>query len=73
MRVIMNIKVVGIDLAKHYFQVCVLSNGNKVASNKKVTRAKLLEVVRQFTENTLIAMEACLEADYRINVLLRSA
>ena len=25
----MSIKVVGIDLAKHYFQVCVLSNENK--------------------------------------------
>lgn len=31
----MSIKVVGIDLAKHYFQVCVLSNENKVTSNKK--------------------------------------
>jgi len=52
----MSIKVVGIDLAKHFFQVCVLSNENKVTSNKKVTRAKLLDVIRQFPENTLIAM-----------------
>lgn len=46
----MSIKVVGIDLAKHYFQVCVLPNENKVTSNKKGTRAKLLDVVRQFPE-----------------------
>ena len=60
----MSIKVVGIDLAKHFFQVCVLSNENKVTSNKKVTRAKLLDVVRQFPENTLIAMEACGSSNY---------
>ncbi len=60
----MSINVVGIDLAKHYFQVCVLSNENKVTSNKKVTRAKLLDVVRQFPENTLIAMEACGSSNY---------
>lgn len=60
----MSIKVVGIDLAKHYFQVCVLSNENKVTSNKKVTRTKLLDVVRRFPENTLIAMEACGSSNY---------
>lgn len=55
----MSIKVVGIDLTKHFFQVCILSNENKITSNKKATRAKLLDVVRQFPEKTLIAMEAC--------------
>ena len=60
----MSIKVVGIDLAKHFFQVCVLSNENKITSNKKVTRAKLLDVVRQFPEQTLIAMEACGSSNY---------
>jgi len=32
----MSIKVVGIDLAKHFFHVCALSNENKVTSNKKL-------------------------------------
>ena len=31
---------------------------------KKVTRAKLLDAVRQFPENTLIAMEACGSSNY---------
>jgi len=35
--------------------MCILSNKNKVTSN----RSKLLDVIRQFPENTLIAMEAC--------------
>jgi len=60
----MNIKVVGIDLAKHYFQVCVLTDENKIHSNKKVTRTRLLDVVRQFPEGTLIAMEACGSSNY---------
>ena len=60
----MSIKAVGINLAKHYFQVCVSSNENKVTSNKKVTGANFLDVVRQFSENTLIAMEACGSSNY---------
>ena len=60
----MNIKVVCIDLAKHYFHVCILTDENKIYSNKKVTRARLLDIVRQFTEVTLIAMEACGSSNY---------
>ncbi|MFT6139901.1 MAG: transposase [Psychromonas sp.] len=60
----MNIKVVGIDLAKHYFQVCVLTDQDEIYSNKKVTRARLLDVLRQFPEGTLIAMEACATSNY---------
>jgi transposase len=60
----MNIKVVGIDLAKHYFQVCVLTDQDEIHSNKKVTRARLLDVLRQFPEGTLIAMEACSTSNY---------
>ncbi|MBD2807133.1 IS110 family transposase, partial [Xenorhabdus sp. ZM] len=36
------IKVVGIDLAKHVFQVCVWLTDNSIAWNKKVSRQKLL-------------------------------
>ncbi|WP_275113973.1 hypothetical protein [Psychromonas antarctica] len=41
----MNIKMVGINLAKHYFQVFVLTYKNEIHSNKKATRARLLDVV----------------------------
>nr|MCA6222591.1 IS110 family transposase [Photorhabdus antumapuensis] len=37
------IKVVGIDLAKNVFQVCVWLTDNSVAWNKKVSRQKLLD------------------------------
>ncbi|WP_234498126.1 IS110 family transposase [Vibrio maritimus] len=54
----MNIKVVGIDIAKSIFQVCVLLQDNKVAWNRKITRTDLMKKLSQFPENTLIAMEA---------------
>lgn len=55
----MNIKVVGIDIAKSVFQVCVLLHDNKVAWNRKITRSDLMKKLSQLPENTLIAMEAC--------------
>lgn len=53
----MDIKVIGIDLAKNVFQVCVCLMDNSVMSNKKVNRNKLLDKIRQFPEGSLIAME----------------
>ncbi|AYA39356.1 IS110 family transposase [Xenorhabdus nematophila] len=58
------IKVVGIDLAKNVFQVCVWLTDNSIAWNKKVSRQKLLDTLRAFPPNTLIAMEACQGAHY---------
>ncbi|MDW2158883.1 IS110 family transposase [Vibrio sp. 1942] len=55
----MNIKVVGIDIAKSVFQVCVLLHDNKVAWNRKITRSDLMKKLSQLPESTLIAMEAC--------------
>ncbi|WP_028116867.1 IS110 family transposase [Ferrimonas senticii] len=60
----MKIKVVGIDLAKDIFQVCVLREDGKVQRNRKVRRNKLLHEVRQLPEGTLIAMEACASSHY---------
>jgi transposase len=37
---------------------------NKIHSNTKVTRARLLDVVRQFPESTLNPMEACGKSKY---------
>ncbi len=38
----MNIKIVGIDLAKNIFQICVLLKDNSIHRNYKVSRAKFL-------------------------------
>ncbi len=39
------IKVVGIDLAKNVFQVCVWMADGSVASNRKISWQKLLDTV----------------------------
>lgn len=52
------IRVVGIDIAKSVFQVCVWMNDGFVAWNKKISRSRLQDTVRQFEPGTLIAMEA---------------
>ncbi|WP_320151020.1 IS110 family transposase [uncultured Tolumonas sp.] len=53
------IRVVGIDIAKSVFQVCVWMVDGSVAWNRKISRQKLLDTLRQFESGTLIAMEAC--------------
>lgn len=53
------IRVVGIDIAKSDFQVCVWMVDGSVAWNRKISRQKLLDTLRQFESDTLIAMEAC--------------
>ncbi|WP_340618444.1 IS110 family transposase [Xenorhabdus entomophaga] len=58
------IKVVGIDLAKNIFQVCVWMEDGSVTSNRKISRQKLLDTVRTFPPGTLIAMEACATSHY---------
>ena len=45
----MSIKVVGIDLAKNFFQVYVLNIDGTISSNRKVSRDKLLHTVRQLS------------------------
>lgn len=53
------IRVVGIDIAKSAFQVCVWMVDGLIAYNKMISRSKLPDIVRQFEPGTLIAMEAC--------------
>lgn len=57
-------KVIGIDLAKSVFQVCVWMNDGSIAFNRKVSRAKLLDTIRQFPAGSIIAMEACATSHY---------
>ncbi|ENH6781890.1 hypothetical protein [Vibrio parahaemolyticus] len=49
----MNSKVVGIDLTKSIFQVCVWHQDGRISWNSKITRSKLLHTIRQFPDNTL--------------------
>ncbi|MDC9616407.1 IS110 family transposase [Xenorhabdus khoisanae] len=58
------IKVVGIDLAKNVFQICVWMEDGSVAANRKVSRQKLLDAIRTFPPGTFIAMEACATSHY---------
>lgn len=60
----MSIKVVGIDIAKNLFQVCVLSTDGEIISNRKVKRDKLLDTVRQLPEKADLAMESCATSHY---------
>lgn len=55
----MCIKVVGIDIAKNVFQICMLGTNWRVLSNRKVKRDKLLDTVCQLPENTALAIESC--------------
>lgn len=59
----MNIKLVGIDLAKNVFQVCALDQGGHVLFNRTVRRARLLNEIHKLAPTT-IAMEACSSAHY---------
>jgi len=59
----MNTSILGIDLAKNYFQVCGLNQANKVQFNRKMTRNKLAEFMQQ-QNPVLVAMEACCSSNY---------
>lgn len=53
------IRVVGIDIAKSVFQVCVWMVDSSDVWNRKISRQKLLNTLRQFGRGTLITMEGC--------------
>lgn len=62
---IMNeIKDIGIGLAKSVFQVCVRMSDGNIASNRKVSRAKWLDTIRQFPLGSMIAMEGYATSHY---------
>ncbi len=54
----MSIKVVGIDIAKNLFQICILDTNGRILSNRKVKRDKLLDTIRQLPEKTALVMES---------------
>ena len=59
----MNIKLLGIDLAKTVFQLCALNQSNKVIFNRTVRRTQLRATIAQLPATT-IAMESCSSAHY---------
>lgn len=52
------ISIIGIDLAKHVFQLCAMTASGRVVFSKKLKRPELLPFLAQ-TPQTLIAIEAC--------------
>ena len=56
-------KLISIDLAKHVFQVAAFHQDGTIAFNKKVSRSRLLDALRQ-CEPTLVVTEACYSANY---------
>ena len=60
----MQCKVIGIDLAKQSMQVCLLGMDQKVLSNKKVSRGKLMLELSKIDPDVPIAMEACGTSHY---------
>jgi transposase len=59
----MKITVIGLDLAKNVFQVCMLNEHGKIKKNAKVTPLQAAELLAN-TPPTLVAMEACGSAHY---------
>lgn len=66
----MPIKVVGIDLAKNFFQVCVLNINGTISSNRKAHRDRFLHTIRQVPDNNPLAMESCGSSHYWERVFL---
>lgn len=59
----MNIKLIGIDLAKSVFQICAVNRAGKVLFNRSIRRARVRATMAQF-EPTQVATEACGSAHY---------
>ena len=59
----MNCTTLGIDLAKHVFQLHGVDERGHVVVQKRVSRSKLRETVAQLPL-CLIGMEACSSAQY---------
>jgi len=59
----MKVKLIGIDLAKNVFQICVLNQAGRVLFNKSVRRKQLMQALQNI-EPTTVAMESCSSANY---------
>ncbi|WP_181919341.1 IS110 family transposase [Alkalilimnicola ehrlichii] len=59
----MEVKLIGIDLAKSVFQLCAVNQAGQVVFNRAVKRDRLLAVLRQHPAVPLV-MEACYSAHH---------
>jgi transposase len=59
----MEIKVIGIDLAKNVFQLTGMDSGGRIVLTKRLSRSKLTEFIANLP-SCLIGMEACGSAHY---------
>lgn len=62
--------VIGIDLAKKSFSICIMSRSGKVLGRKVLSRKKLVEYTANL-ESTLIAFEACGGSHFWARVFLK--
>ncbi|PCI46304.1 MAG: hypothetical protein COB43_14370 [Oceanospirillales bacterium] len=58
-----NTNTIAVDLAKSVFQVCILSEHNKVIKSLRPSRDKFKEFLMR-TEPSMICMEACYSSYY---------
>ncbi|NRA70636.1 MAG: hypothetical protein HRU24_06405 [Gammaproteobacteria bacterium] len=56
--------IIGIDLAKNVFQVCVISKDGELISNKVVCRQKLKEILAK-SHSGVVGIEGCGNSHYR--------
>lgn len=59
----MQVKLIGIDLAKSVFQVCGVNQAGKSCFNKTIRHNQLLEFLSQYPD-AKIAMQACSASNY---------
>ena len=55
--------IIGIDLAKNVFQVCVISKDGELVSNKVVSRQKLKEILAK-SHPAVVDIEGCGSSHY---------
>lgn len=59
----MQVKLIGIDLAKNVFQICSVNQAGKVVFNRQRTRENFLAELCKYPEVPIV-MEACYSAHY---------
>lgn len=59
----MEVKMIGIDLAKTVFQICGMNKEGRVLFNRTVHRSKFFQTITQLNPQ-IVAMEACGSANY---------
>lgn len=59
----MNNTVIGIDIAKNVFQVCVMKESGSITINRRLPRSQVLEFISKLPNYT-VALESCGGSSY---------